>query len=35
MFALPNIDVEEPIERPGIALVSSGDERLNPLNAAL
>ena len=28
MFALPNIDVEEPIERLGIALVSLRDERL-------
>ncbi len=31
MFALPNIDVEDPIERPGIALVSLRDERLKAL----
>jgi hypothetical protein len=32
MFALPNIDVEEPVERPGIALVSLRDERLKTLS---
>jgi hypothetical protein len=32
MFALPNIDVEEPIERPGIAIVSMRDERLKTLS---
>jgi hypothetical protein len=32
MFALPNIHVEEPIERPGIALVSLKDERLTTLS---
>jgi hypothetical protein len=31
MFALPNVDVEEPIERPGIALVLVRDERLKAL----
>jgi hypothetical protein len=31
MFALPNIDVEESIERPGIAIVSLRDKRLKAL----
>ncbi len=31
MFALPNVDVEEPIETDGMALVSVRDERIREL----